>query len=90
MCDQIPVLSSLAETKETPILHGKFRLISGRKPKVFVSKILRHYLTKEGRVRKLFYCLMPRKEPCVQRNFEGLTRSTIFGILQTVMESSFS
>ena len=53
-----------------------------RKPKVFVPQILRHYLTKEGRVRKLFCCLIRVKEPCV-RNFEGLTRSKILGILQT-------
>ena len=51
-------------------------------PKVFVSQILRHYLTKEGRVRKLFYCLMRIQEPCI-RTFEGLTRLNIFGISQT-------
>ena len=47
-----------------------------------MSQILRHYLTKEGRVGKLFYSLMRIKEPCV-RKFEGLTRSKILGILQT-------
>ena len=28
-----------------------------RKPKVFALQILQRYLTKEGRVRKFFYCL---------------------------------
>ena len=45
-------------------------------------KFWRHYLTKEGRVRKSFYCLIWIKEPCV-RKFEGLTRSKILWILQT-------
>ena len=40
------------------------------------------HLTKEDRVRKLFYCLIRIKEPCVGK-FEGLTRSKILGILQT-------
>ena len=49
-----------------------------------MSQILRHYLTKEGRVRKFFNCLLRIKEPCV-RKFEGVTSSKILGILQTVM-----
>ena len=48
----------------------------------FVSQILWHYLAKEGCVQKLFYCLIPIKEPCV-RKYEGLPRSKILGILQT-------
>ena len=56
--------------------------ISLRKPKVFVPQILRHYLTKEGRVQKLFYFLIRIKEPYI-RTFEGLTRLKILGILQT-------
>ena len=59
-------------------------VFSLRKPKVFVSQILRHYLTKEGRFRKLFHCLIRIKEPCV-RKYEGLTRSKVLGILQTVL-----
>ena len=62
--------------------HTKVQWFSQRKPKVFVLQILRQYLTKEGRVRKLFYCLIRIKEPCV-RKYEGLTRSKILGILQT-------
>ena len=46
----------------------KTHVFSLRKPKFFVSQILRFYLTKEGRVRKFFHCLMWIKEPCV-RNF---------------------
>ena len=49
-----------------------------------MPQILRHYLTKEGRVRKVFNCLIRIKEPCV-RKFEGITRSKILGILQTVL-----
>ena len=56
--------------------------LSLRKPRVFVSQILRHYLTKESRIRRLFYCSIQIKEPCV-RKFEGCTRSKILGILQT-------
>ena len=56
---------------------------------VFVLQILRHYLTKEGRAGKLFYCLIRIKEPCV-RKFEGLTRSKILGILQTIYEMTTS
>ena len=55
--------------------------VSLRKPKVLVSQILRHYLTKEGRVRKLFSRLIQIKEPCV-RNFEDLTRLKILGFIQ--------
>ena len=58
---------------------AKFSL---RKPKVFVSQILRHCLTKGGCIRKLFYCLIRTKEPCVKK-FEGLIRLKILGILQT-------
>ena len=47
-----------------------------------MSQILRRYLTKKGRVRKFFYCLIWIKEPCV-RKFEGLARSKILGISQT-------
>ena len=39
-------------------------------------------LVKEGCVQKLFYCLIPIKEPCVPK-YEGLPRSKILGILQT-------
>ena len=39
-------------------------------------------LAKEGCVQKLFYCLIPIKEPCVPK-YEGLPRSRILGILQT-------
>ena len=56
--------------------------ISLRKPKVFVSHILRHYLTKECHVQKFFYCLIRLKKPCI-RKFEGSTHSKILGILQT-------
>ena len=52
-----------------------------RKPKVFVLHILRRHLTKEGRVRNFFYCLIWIKEPCVQK-FEGFARSKILGISQ--------
>ena len=58
------------------------RLIQSQKTQGFVSQ---NYLTKEGRIRKLFYCLIWIKEPCV-RKFEGLTRSKILGILQTVLK----
>ena len=51
---------------------------------VFVLQILRHYLTKEGRVSKLFCCLIRMKGPCVRKS-EWLTRSKILGILQTEM-----
>ena len=54
-----------------------------------MSQILRHYLTKEGRVRRLFYCLIRTKERCI-RKFEGLTRSKILGILQTVISQFLS
>ena len=47
-----------------------------------MSQILRHYLTKEGRFRKLFYCLIRIKEPCV-RKIERLTRPKTLEILQT-------
>ena len=78
--------------KWTEILHLKLQdsnvhkldKIILRKPKVFASQILRLYLTKEGRVRKIFYCLIWIKEPCV-RKFEGLARSKILGISQTKM-----
>ena len=50
--------------------------------KVFVSQILRHYLTNEGYVRKLLYYLIWIKEPRV-RKFEVLTRSKSFVISQT-------
>ena len=59
-------------------------LFSLRKPKVFVSQILPHHLTKEGCVRKSFYCLVRIKEPCV-RKFEAVIRSKILLILQTVL-----
>ena len=58
--------------------------ISLRKPKVFVSQILRRCLTKEGCVWKFFCCLIRIKEPCV-RKFEGFARSKILGISQTKM-----
>ena len=50
------------------------------KPKVFVSQILRHNLTKEARVRKFFNYLNGIKKPCF-RKFERLTRSKILEIL---------
>ena len=53
-----------------------FYLTGLKKPKVFVAE--------RKRVRKLFFSLIPVKEPCV-RKFEGLTRSKILGILQTEM-----
>ena len=59
-------------------------LFSLRKPKVFVSQILPHHLTKEGCVRKSFYCLVRIKEPCV-RKFEAVILSKILLILQTVL-----
>ena len=59
-------------------------LFSLIEPKGFVSQILRHYLTKEGRVRKLFNCLILIKEPYVRKS-EGLTRWKILGILQIVV-----
>ena len=48
-----------------------------------MSQILRCYLTKEGPVLKFFYCLICIKESCVRR-FEGLARSKILGISQTM------
>ena len=56
-------------------------IFSLRKPKVFALQILRRYLMNEDRVRKLFYYLIRKKEPCV-RKFEGLARSKILGISQ--------
>ena len=38
-----------------------------------------------GCLRKLFYCLIWIKEPCIQ-NTEGLTHLKVLGILQTVKE----
>ena len=38
---------------------GNGTYFSLRKPNVFALQILRCYLTKEGRVRKFFYCLYP-------------------------------
>ena len=38
-------------------------------------------LAKEGCAQKLFYCLIPIKEPYVPK-YEGLPRSKILGILQ--------
>ena len=61
--------------------------ISLRKPKVFVWKILRHDLTKQGLVRIFVYCFIGIKEASV-RKFEGLMHSKIFGILQTEMTQS--
>ena len=42
-----------------------------QKTQGFVVQILRCYLTKEGRVQNLFYCLIWIKELCV-RKFKGL------------------
>ena len=64
----------------------RFVYISLRKPKVFVSQILRGYLKKKGRIRKFFYCL---REPCV-RKFGGLARSKILEISQTNITKSIS
>ena len=52
------------------------------KPKVFTLQILPHYLMKEGRIRKVFYCLIWIKEPGIQK-FEWLTHLKILGILRT-------
>ena len=46
------------------------------------QKLMRQYLTKEGRIRELFYGLIRIKEPCVRKS-EGLTRWKILEILQT-------
>ena len=59
-----------------------FVTLQSQKTQGFVSQILRHYLTEEGHVRKLFSCVLHIKKPCV-RNSGGLTRSKILGILQT-------
>ena len=53
-----------------------------QKTRVFVSQILRHYLTLESRIRKLFGCSIQIEESYF-RKFEGLTRSKILGIWQT-------
>ena len=66
----------------SPSTHRQARKYSLRKLKAFAWQILQRYLTKEGCVRKLFYCLIWIKEPCV-RKFEGLTGLKILGILQT-------
>ena len=58
-------------------------MFSLRNPKIFLSQTRRHYLTKEGPVLKFFHCLIWIKEPCV-RKFEGLARSKILGISQTL------
>ena len=58
-------------------------MFSLRNPKIFVSQIRRRYLTKEGPVLKFFHCLIWIKEPCI-RKFEGLARSKILGISQTM------
>ena len=49
-----------------------------------MSQILRHDLTKQGRVRIFVYCFIRIKEPSVRKS-EGLTHSKILGILQTEM-----
>ena len=59
-------------------------VFSLRKPKVFALQILRRYLTNKDRVRKLFYCLIRKREPWV-RKFEGLALSKIFWVSQTVL-----
>ena len=62
---------------------GYDNVYSLRKPKVFALQILQRYLTKEGRIRKFFHCFVWIKEPCV-RKFEGLERSKLLGISQTM------
>ena len=52
-----------------------------RKPKVLCRRFC-DTAGEEGCIQKLFYCLIPIKEPCV-RKYEGLPRSKILGILQT-------
>ena len=42
-------------------------------------------LAKEGCVQKLFYCLIPIKEPYIPK-YDGLSRSKILGILQTEID----
>ena len=59
-----------------------------RIPKVFVSQILRHHLTKEGRVGN---CLFVYKNLafdifCIRLVSQGLTSSKNLGILQTEFE----
>ena len=63
----------------------KFKfLISLRKPKVFALQILQRYLMKQGRVRTFFPLFIWIKESCV-RKFEGLERSKLLGISQTII-----
>ena len=65
------------------VLHDVFSL---RKAKVFALQILQRYLMKEDCVRKFFHCLswIWIKEPWV-RKFEGLERSKLLGISQTIL-----
>ena len=63
-------------------LTSRFLISVTEKLKVFTLQILPHYLIKEGRITKFFYCLIWIKEPCVQK-FEWLTHLKILGILQT-------
>ena len=60
-------------------------IFSLRKPKVFALQILQRYLTKEGSRSKIFPLFIWIKEPCV-RKFEGLERSKLLGISQTILQ----
>ena len=56
-----------------------------RKPKVFALQILQRYLTKEGRVRKFSTVYMDKRILLSKiKGLEGLERSKLLGISQTV------
>ena len=52
-----------------------------------MSQIMQHYLTKEGCMRKLFYCLIGIKQRCIKK-CKGLRHLKVLGILQTEMEGT--
>ena len=74
------VVAATLEDNFCPPAHFVMQYQS-QKTQAFVLQILRRYLTKEDRFRKLFYCLIRIKEPCLRKS-EGLTCSKILGILQ--------
>ena len=58
-----------------------------QKTEGFLSQILTHDLTKQGRIRIFVSCFIRIKEPSIRKS-EWLTHSKILGILQTEMTQS--